>query len=410
MSKELKMQKFAELAVRIGANMQPGQEVLIRADVACADFVRLLASKAYEFGAKLVHVEWRDEKLSRIHFDNASLETLLEVPQHVKDTYQYYVDKKCCLISISAGNPNIFKGADADKISKVGIDNRKALSHFYDSTMSNYLRWTIVSIPTPDWAQSIFPQLSVEQAQQQLWDNIAKIMRLNEEDPTQAWKDHIATLQRRANILNDHDFEYIHMTSSNGTDLMVGLADNHRWIAAQEEGQDGIPFTANMPTEEIFTAPHNKKINGVVHNALPLVHNGNIIDDFCLTFKDGVVVDYSAAKGYETLKALLTADSGSTSLGEIALLDKNSPIAQSGILFYNTMFDENASCHLALGKAYPTTIEGGNDMTDEQLASVGYNSSVIHVDFMVGTKDFHIEGITKDGKKVVLMDDGSWKI
>ncbi len=405
-----KQLKFAELAVRVGANLQQGQEMLIRCDVSCQEFARMIAEKAYQFGAKRVHIMWADEKLSRLGYDYVSTEELSTIPQHQIDNMGYYVDHNCCCVSISAGNPNIYKGVDPDKLAKVSMASRLALHKFFDATMSNKIHWTIVSVPTEGWAKTIFPDDTTEVAIDKLWDNIAIAMRLNEEDPTKAWFDHIAMLKARATILNNHNFDYLHLTASNGTDLKVGLATEHIWLAAREEGQDGIEFTANMPTEEIFTAPHNRNVNGVVYNALPLVNNGNIIDDFCLTFKDGRVVDYKAGVGEQVLKGIIDSDEGSTSIGEVALIDKFSPIAQSGILFYNTMFDENASCHLALGKAYPTTVKGGNDMTTEQLEEHGVNRSVVHVDFMIGTKDFHIEGVKADGSRVLLMDNGEWQI
>jgi len=235
-------------------------------------------------------------------------------------------------------------------------------------------------------------------------------MRLDTPDPTAAWKKHIDTLVSRAAFLTEHNFEYVHMYNSAGTDLTVGLATDHVWVAAQEEGQDGIPFTANMPTEEVFTAPHNCKINGKVVNALPLVNNGNVIDKFCITFKDGKVTDYSAQIGYEALKGLLECDEGVLSLGEIALIGKRSPIAESGILFYNTLFDENASCHLAFGASYPTTVKNGTSMTETQLAEHGMNQSIQHVDFMIGTKDINIDGISYDGTVTPLFKDGEWVI
>lgn len=410
MLSQKQLESFAELAVRVGANMQEGQEVVIRCDVQCKDFAHLIAEKAYQFGAKRVHMQWRDEVLGRINMLNASKETLCEVPDYLIAQNKYYVEHKVCLISISAGDPNILKGCDPDKLAASNLATLKANKEFRNATMSNYLRWTIVSIPTRAWASQVFPNMDPDEAVDKMWNAIGHIMRLDAEDPTEAWKQHIATLHRRADFLNSHNFEYIHMTNKHGTDLTVGLAKNHVWIAAEEEGQDGVPFTANMPTEEIFTAPHNCKINGTVVNALPLVNNGNVIDNFRITFKDGKVVDYTAEIGYEALKGILTADEGVLSLGEIALIGKNSPIAESGILFYNTLFDENASCHLAFGASYPTTVKGGNDMTTEQLAEHGMNQSLQHVDFMVGTKDMDIDGIDRDGNVVALFRDGEWVI
>ena len=286
----------------------------------------------------------------------------------------------------------------------------KARHKFLSATMSNYLRWTIVSVPTDAWANKVFPNDPTDVAVEKMWQAIGHIMRLDCDDPVAAWRKHIDTLHRRADFLNSHNFEYIHLKNGSGTDLKVGLATDHQWIAAEEEGQDGVPFTANMPTEEIFTAPHNKKIDGTVVNALPLVNNGNVIDKFSITFKNGKVVDYSAEVGHDALKGILTTDEGVLSLGEIALIGKKSPIAESGILFYNTLFDENASCHLAFGASYPTTVKGGNDMTDEQLAQHGMNQSLQHVDFMIGTKDIDIDGIAYDGTVTPLFRDGEWVI
>ena len=404
------MEKFAELAVLVGANMQPKQEVVIRCDVQCKDFAHLIAEKAYKFGAKRVHMQWLDEELARIELLKAKKSTLSKVPDYTKAQNKYFIKHKVCLISISAGNPNIFKGCKADKLEARQLAILKSRKEIRNATMSNYLRWTIVSVPTPGWAKQVFPNMEPNEAVDKMWDAIGHIMRLDTPDPTAAWREHIATLHRRADFLNAHNFEYIHMRNARGTDLKVGLATNHQWIAAEEVGQDGIPFTANMPTEEIFTAPHNRKINGTVVNALPLVNNGNVIDNFSITFKDGKVVDYKAEVGYDALKAILSSDEGVLSLGEIALIGKHSPIAESGILFYNTLFDENASCHLAFGASYPTTVKDGNSLTAEQLAERGMNQSIQHVDFMIGTKDIDIDGIGYDGKVVPLFRDGEWVI
>ena len=410
MLNQKQMEQFAELAVRVGANMQPGQTVVVRCDVACQEFAHLIVAKAYEFGAKKVIMQWSDEIVSRMGMLNQSVESLCEVPQWAIDQSQYFIDQKVCLISIKAGDPNIYKGCDPVKLKESALASGKAMINFRKATMSNLLRWTLVSIPTPAWAQQVFPGIPAEEAVDKMWDAIGHIMRLDREDPTEAWFAHIDVLTRRAAYLTSHNFETIHMYNAQGTDLYVGLAIEHEWIAAREMGQDGIPFTANMPTEEIFTAPHNKKINGTVVSALPLVNNGNIIDNFSITFKDGRVVDYTAEVGYEALKGLLTADEGVLSLGEIALIGKNSPIAESGILFFNTLFDENASCHLAFGQSYPTTVKNGNSLTDEQLAERGMNSSIKHVDFMVGTADLSITATTESGEEITVFVDGNWVI
>ena len=403
-----KLEKFAELAVRVGANLQPGQEVVLRCDVEVAAFARILAKKAYECGAKRVHMQWRDEKIARLSMDCASEETLCEVPSYELEQSDYFIRNNCCLISVAAGDPNIYKGCDPDKVAKVNAAVGTAQKAFREATMSNALRWTIVSVPTTSWAKTVFPSDSEARAIDRLWESIAAVMRLNEPDPVAAWRAHIDTLQRRAAFLNEHAFFALRLTSANGTDLTVGLADGHVWLAAEEVGQDGVPFTANMPTEEIFTAPHRMRVNGVVKNALPLVHNGTVVDGFSLTFREGKVVDFSAERGEETLKGLIETDEGTSRLGEIALIGKRSPVAQLGTLFYNTLFDENASCHLALGQAYPTTIRGGENLSKADLTARGANDSIEHADFMIGAGDLRVRGIKTDGAVVELFSDGDW--
>ncbi len=399
---------YAELCIKIGVNLQKGQSLCINSPVECADIARYIAEAAYKHGAKKVLVDYRDEKLSRIKYDHETIETLKEVPQWFIDKKNDIVKEKMCVISIAAGDPSIFAGVDPEKLKASSIATRTALKEYQAASMSNVIRWLVVSVPTEAWAKQVFP--GAENPVDKLWDAIALTMRLNEKDPTAAWEKHIATLNRRAMFLNGHDFDYLHLTSKNGTDLKVGLALGHIWCAAQEMAQDDIAFTANMPTEEIFTAPHKYNVNGVVKNALPLVNQGNIIDDFSITFKDGRVVDYSAKKGYDALKNIIETDEGSRSIGEVALIGKGSPIHKLGLLFFNTLFDENASCHLALGKAYPTTVKNGSKMTLEELDKIGVNDSMEHCDFMVGTEDMDIVGVTKKGEKVQLFKDGEWVV
>ena len=282
----------------------------------------------------------------------------------------------------------------------------KALKSYSDAIMGNAIRWCVIAYPSYNWAKLMFPESDDPEAE--LFEAIKHTVRLDSDDPVAAWNDHIETLNRHAKIMNDYDFSYLRYETSAGTNLKVGLAKDAVWLPAQEKAKDGVPFIANMPTEEVFTAPDNTRIDGVVKNALPLSYNGTIIDGFSVTFKDGKVIEFSAEQGYETLKALINTDEGTKSLGEMALVGKNSPIAKSKLLFYNTLFDENASCHFAFGQAYPTTINGGGDMTAEELAAHNANDSVEHVDFMVGTEDLKITGVTKDGKEVVVFIDGEW--
>lgn len=405
-----KQKQFARLAVEIGVNLQKGQILIINSPIECGEFARIIAETAFEAGAKDVFVYWKDEKLSKIRYQHADTETLVDIPEWMVAQKLYGVTQKAAHISITSDDPDIFEGIDAGKIKAYSTESSKKFIEFRKATMSNAVRWCIVPVPSVNWAKKIFPNCSDEQAVDKLWDAIAVTMRLNEKDPVKAWKEHNEKLEHRAKFLNEHNFEYIRMTNSKGTDLKVGLAEGHIWTGAGEKALDGINFTANMPTEEVFTAPHKYKVNGIVKSALPLVENGTVIDDFFIEFKDGRVCNFGAAKGYETLKNLVETDEGSHYLGEIALIGKHSPISELGILFYNTLFDENASCHLALGKGYPSTVKNGDKLTVEQLDKLGVNDSIEHCDFMVGTKDLHVEGIGYDGKVVALFEDGEWVI
>ena len=389
--------------------MQKGQEVVIRCDVNCQDFAHLIAQKAYEFGAKKVHMEWRDEKLDRINMLNATKDAICDIPKYQTELWNYFIDRKCCLISISAEDPNKYKGCDANKLSAYQIAFQTARQLFRNATMSNYLRWTIVSVPTPEWAKQVFPERPRKRRGRQMWDAIARIMRLDTPDPTAAWRKHIETLVSRE-IPYGTQFRIYPYEKTNRNRFESRTCGRTRLDCRGGRRTRRRTFTANMPTEEVFTAPHNRKIDGTVVNALPLVNNGNVIDDFSITFKDGKVVDYKAKIGYDALKGLLESDEGVLSLGEIALIGKNSPIAQSGILFTTRCSTKTQAATWRFGASYPTTVKGGNDMTDEQLAARGMNQSIQHVDFMVGTKDIDIDGIGYDGKVVPIFRDGDWII
>ena len=404
------LDKYAELAISVGINLQKGQPVVLRTDVQNAFFAEIVAKKAYELGASNVYTVWSNERIERVRVDNTKQDVLCNIPAYDAQMYQYFVDQGAGFVSILSSDPDNFEGCDSDKLTKYLLSARRSRQALMSATMSNKNRWTIVSVPSQKWAKKIFPDLETSVAVDKLWEAIAHAVRLDCDDPVKAWEEHIATIDRRAEYMTKRNFEYIQFKSANGTDLKVGLAEGHIWTSAGEKAQDGVVFTANLPTEEIFTAPHKYKVEGIVKNALPLVDNGAVIDNFSLTFKDGKVVDFTAEKGYDALKGILTTDEGSTRIGEIALIGKKSPIAESGLLYYQTLFDENASCHLALGAAYPTTVEGGNDMNEQQADKIGLNASVVHVDFMIGTKDLEIVGIGFDGSKEQLFVDGEWVI
>lgn len=403
-----KLKQYARLAVEIGINVQKGQPVFIICPVEASAFAHKLTEASYEAGASEVVVRYVDEVVSRLKIQNESVETLSQVPEWLKLLEDTYTDKDAAYISVSAMNPDALKGLEMEKIVaqqkamiEVAKKRRKAL-------MNSENTWTIVSVPTRAWAEKIFHPAKGEEAMQLLWDAIFHVTRMNEEDPIAAWRKHIEKLSAKADYLNEKNFKVLHYKSSNGTDLHIELPKGHIWLAAAEKSRKGVSFVANMPTEEVFTLPKRDGVNGIVYSSKPLVYLGNVITDFYLEFKDGAVVNYQAKEGQDALKALLESDEGSKHLGEVALVPFDSPISNSNILFYNTLYDENASCHLALGKAYPTTIQGGDGASEEELKKLGANVSVEHSDFMIGTEDLEIIGETFDGERIPVFKNGNW--
>lgn len=404
------LEKYANLAVKTGVNLQKDQLLVVNSPVDCVEFARKVAEIAYEAGAKEVVINWSDEKIGRLTYLNAAEEVFEEVPQWLVDRQMYFANKGAAFISISASNPENLKGVNPERIAKDNKSRSTALRAFSEKLMSNQNAWSIVSIPTEAWATKVFKNETPEKAVELLWDAIFKIVRVDKEDPVAAWKEHTDTLKKNMDFLNEKKFAKLHYTNSKGTDLWIKLPNGHLWAGGSEDTQGGVPFIANMPTEEVFTLPDKDGIDGVVYSALPLNYGGNLIDNFSLTFKDGVVVDFTAEKGADTLKHLLDTDEGSRRLGEVALVPYDSPISNSGIIFFNTLFDENASCHLALGKAYPSCIENGNNLSREELSKLGVNDSLTHVDFMIGTKDLNIVGYTENNEEIQVFKDGNWAI
>jgi aminopeptidase len=408
MFSEKTLKNFANLVLQKGVNLQKGQGLEIVCPVEKSLVAEVLTETAYSLGASVVRVRWENEKIERLFYLNATDSRLAEVPKWLIASRNYLLEENFCYVAISAENPMAFSGVPAEKISVSAIAKGKALKKYFDGVMSNGIRWCVVSVPTKDWAKQVFP--NAKNPEELLSKEIERAMRLDSEDPVAVWNEHIDNLDRHAQFLNDANFKYIHFKNEKGTDLTVGLAIGHKWQSAKEMAKDGIPFVANMPTEEVFTAPHRSRVDGVLKSALPLSYNGQIIDNFTITFKNGKIESYSAEKGYDTLCTLINTDNGTKRLGEIALIGKNSPIAKSGVLFYNTLFDENASCHLAIGKAYPTTIENGDKLSKTELKKRGVNDSIEHVDFMIGTPDLTVTGIKDNGEKVILFEDGDWVI
>ncbi|AIF52771.1 aminopeptidase [Pelosinus sp. UFO1] len=402
------LEKYARLIVKTGVNIQKGQTMVITSPIECASFARMVAQFAYEEGARDVVLNWKDELLAKIRFMQAPEEVFEEFPEWQKEFYLSYVKQGAAFVSIAASDPELFKDVNPGRLVKVQKASNTALKEYRERIMSNKNSWCVVSIPTTAWAKKVFPKLSEEQAVEALWEAILKTVRVDTTDPVAAWEEHKRNLKKHAEFLNTHQFESLQYKNSLGTDLKIQLPKNHVWLGGSEFTPEGLEFLANMPTEEVFTMPKKTGANGTVFSSKPLNYNGNLIDDFSLTFKEGKVVDFTAKQGYEILKGLVETDEGSHFLGEVALVPYNSPISNSNILYYNTLFDENASCHLAIGKAYPVCIKDGENMSNEELKALGVNDSLTHVDFMIGTKDLEIIGITAEGKEIAVFKNGDF--
>ena len=411
MNQEL-LNKYAAFTVQVGVNVQKGQTLIIRCPVEGAYFGRACMEAAYKAGARDVVIRWEDEKAARIRMELGEEEALSETKPYELRSYLDYAESEggCCLLAIHASDPEIFKGLDTAKINRVSLAKQEAMKSWREYTMKDRVQWCVVAIPTPAWAASVFPGLAEDEAQEKLWSAIFDVCRVTGGDPVSAWKEHVAKTSACRDKLNELQLESIRMTSANGTDLTVGLAEGHTWEGACSKAENGTVFIANVPTEEVFTAPHRERVNGVVKGTKPYVYNGQLIEGFSVTFKDGVVVDYSAEKNAELLGQLLDSDEGARRIGEIALVPASSPINRSGLLFYNTLFDENAACHIAFGAGYPTTVKGGAAMTTEELLACGVNDSAIHEDVMVGAEDMTITGLTKTGETVTIFENGEWAI
>lgn len=404
------MEQYARFAVRVGVNPQPGQTLIVRAPVEGAFFARACADAAYEAGVREVVVHYHDEKLSRIRMEHTDVTVLEDVKPWCERSFLDYAESEggACLLSISCRDPEIYRGIDGAKVARASTAAQKAMARWRRYTMNDRVQWSVVSIPSEAWARRVFPQLAPGEAQEALWQVIFDVCRVTGGDVVRAWEEHVARMTARRDRMNAFGLDRLHLESANGTDLVVGLADGHVWEGAQSVTPQGYQFIANIPTEEVFTAPHRARVNGVVKGTKPYVYNGDVIDGFSVTFRDGEVVQHTARTGDALLGRLLDTDEGARRIGEIALVPASSPINRSGLLFYNTLFDENAACHIAFGEGYPGTVQGGVRMTEEELLAHGVNQSLIHEDVMVGSADLRITGVQKDGGTVTIFENGEW--
>lgn len=402
------IERYANLVVRKGVNVKPGQEVVVQSPVECAEFARLLVKRAYAAGAGHVTVIWGDDEVSRLTYENVETAWFENVPEWQKLQLNSLAEDGACFIFVEGADPEALKGIDPAKPAAVSKARNTQCSSFRHGLDFNINPWCIAGAPVAAWARTVFPGVADEVAIYRLWCAILSVARADGEDPESDWELHDATFEKNLRLLNERRFKALHYRSDNGTDLAVGLPTGHLWAGGKCETPEGHTFFPNIPTEEVFTSPHCDQVNGVVYSALPLVRHGNKIDRFWLRFENGRVVDFDAAIGKDTLASILDTDEGARRLGEVALISKNTPIRESEILFYDTLYDENASCHLALGVGFPECYEGGYEMSSDELREAGVNTSATHVDFMIGTDDMDITGICEDGTEVPVFVNGQW--
>lgn len=407
MTFEEKLQAYAELTVKIGVNIQPGQYLLVNTSVDALDFVRLVVKEAYKAGAGRVHVNFSDEEMDRTYFDHASDEEFNRFPEWIVKMNDELIERKGALLIIDATDPDKFAGISADRLATYQKVSGAALENNRNAVMKDLIAWSMVAVPSSKWASKVFPNLAAENQVPALWEAIFKAVRIGEGNAVEKWREHVTNLESRAVLLNNKKYAMIHYTAP-GTDLTIALAPEHKWITGGGKTPDDTIFMANMPTEEVYTLPMKQGVNGYVSNTKPLVYQGNIIDGFKLTFEEGKIIKAEAQIGHDLLQELINVDEGACYLGELALVPNLSPISASGILYFNTLFDENASNHLAIGKAYPTCLENGRDLENNQLETLGANISVTHEDFMIGSSEMDIDGILPDGTVEPIFRKGSW--
>ena len=403
---EEKLQEYARLLVRVGLNVQKGQDLIISCPVECAYFARLCAAEAYAVGCREVVMNWHDDAMSRMKYLQAAEDVFETVPVWRERFFNDYAKAGAAYLAISATDPENLKGVDPQRIVKSQQASGKALKDFDRLQMASGFPWCIASIPIPSWAGRVFP--GAADAVDRLWDAIFAAVRISGDGKcVEKWESHLDTLHRRVEKLNSLRLASLHYTNALGTDLTIRLPEGHVWEAGNDVTPKGQTFIANIPTEEIYTAPLKTGIDGVVYSAMPLVNDGNIIDKFHFVVKEGRIVEAHAEKGEDSLLAAISLDEGARYFGEVALVPYDSPISNQKVLFYNTLFDENAACHIAFGEAYPC-LEGGQRMNKEELKARGLNDSITHVDFMVGTPDLSIVGTTQDGRQVPIFVDGNF--
>ncbi|MFS0782552.1 aminopeptidase [Bacillus sp. 1P06AnD] len=401
------LEKYAELAVKVGVNVQPGQTLVVRTTLEGAELVRIITKKAYEAGAHNVIVQWSDDTITRLKYEHAGDDVFKTFPVHQANETNELAEQGASFLSVISSSPDLLKGVALERLANNQKASGQALSKFRQIMQADKVCWSIVAVPSQAWADMVFPDAPEEDRITLLWEAIFKATRIDQDNPVEAWKKHDDTLHTKVDYLNGKHYKKLHYKAP-GTDLTVELPEKHIWCGAGSISEAGVEFMANMPTEEVFSMPLKTGVNGTVSSTKPLSYNGNIIDNFSLTFENGRIVNVKAEVGEDVLKDLIETDEGSHYLGEVALVPHHSPISESNILYYNTLFDENASNHLAIGSAYAFNLDGGKTMSREELNENGANESITHVDFMIGSDQMDIDGITEDGKEEPIFRNGNW--
>jgi len=405
-----KLQKYVDLIIKSGVSIIKDDYLLITADVKTADFVALVTEAAYKAGAAEVVVDFSDERLTRQRGLYAKDEVFDIFPESRKLFFEEQLGKKAKRLSITSPNPDVLGDVDSSKLMRTERAIREGMEGYRQALMGDHINWSIAAVANQAWAEKIFPNDNTDEVLNKLWEAIFDSVHLNDgEDANENWMTHVQKLWKRSETLNDMNLSALHYTNSLGTDLTVGLPKGHVWLGGGATNvETNTFFSPNLPTEEVYTLGDANRVDGVVYSALPLLFSGQMIDKFHLEFKDGAVVKAKAEVGDAMLQEILNTDDGSKRFGEVALVPYNSPISLSGLLFYNTLYDENASCHFALGAAYSNSLPDSIGKTTAEKKAMGFNESVNHVDFMVGTKDLNILGIKEDGTEVVIFKDGNF--
>lgn len=405
--KKAQLKKYATLIAKVGLNVKKGQTVFIAAGLDQPAFVAMVVEECYKAGASEVYVEWSYQPVEKLSANYRTLESLSEMKPWVKAKWEFKAQNYSCRLFIESDDPDGMNGVDQEKMSAA----RRAIFPQvkpFRLAMENRHQWCIVAVPGTAWAKKVFPELSEKKAVEKMWDAILSASRANGKNPVKDWKEHNADIHNRCAYLNGLGLQYLEYTSANGTNLKVELNEHGLFAGGQEKTLQGRKFNPNIPTEEVFTSPKAGAVDGIVYSTKPLSYMGELIENFSLRFENGRVVEVKAEKGEALLKKMVSMDEGAGMLGECALIPYDSPISRSGILYYNTLFDENASCHLALGHGFNECLKGYEKLTDDECKKRGINDSMIHVDFMIGAKDTCVWGVTKTGERIQIFKDGNW--